>query len=168
MSAPPLKRSAGSADERAVTLADRIAAQPGWAVALDVPTAIGPVALVAVGPGGVFVVESASALGARHPRDVPERPLMHAWALARHLREAIGPPVAPLLAVDARLDGLGGRRRGVHVVRSELAPNWLAERPAALSEPDRARLLARLGADVPRPTLAQRGPDATRPARATT
>lgn len=145
-------------------VADRIAALPGWAVVTCVPSSIGTVGVVAVGPAGVFVVESAFAGCARTPADVPERPLIHAWALARYLTDVLGAPVEPVLAVDARLDGLGGRRRGVHVVRRALTPNWLAERPGALAPARVAAILARLaalGGDAWRPLPAQRDPDAT-------
>lgn len=130
-------------------LAERLAALPGWQVLRDVPTAIGPVALLAIGPAGVHVVESASSPCAHTPADVPERRLIHAWALARHLTDVLGTRVTPVLAVDARLDGLGGRRRGVHVVDRELAPNWLAARPATLPPAALTAIATRAGAERP-------------------
>lgn len=164
-----LKPAGDRADGAAVTLADRIDALDGWQTARAVPTSIGEVALVAVGPSGVFVVEWAFAGCARTPADVPERPLMHAWALARHLTDVLGVRVTPVLAVDSRLDGVGGRRRGVHVVCRELVPNWLAERPLALDPVRAAELVARLaalGADVRRGEPADADVAGPEPARA--
>jgi hypothetical protein len=127
-------------------LAPAIAALPGWTTVKELPTAIGTVALVAVGPAGAFAIEHADGTGVRSLADVPERALIHVWAQAKHLeRQRLGGAVTPVLALDgAAPAGPAGRRRGVRVLPAVSVTAWLAAQPAALTDAEVERLRRRL------------------------
>jgi hypothetical protein len=129
-------------------LAPAIDALPGWRSVTDLTTAIGVVPLVAVGPAGVYVVETLEADDVHSLSDVPERWLIHAWAQAKHLeRRRVGGDVGALLAVTG--DAPSGRRRGVQILPSALVAGWLAARPTRLSAGETNLLRQRLD-DAPR------------------
>ncbi|MBX5440162.1 MAG: hypothetical protein IRZ32_01400 [Solirubrobacteraceae bacterium] len=133
-------------------LAPAIAALPGWTTTVELPTAIGTVPLVAVGPAGVFAFEYADGTGVLELADTPEPALIDVWAQAKHLeRRRIGGPVVPVLALeDTGADGPAGRRRGVRILPVEAVADWLAAQPAVLDEAGVDRLRRRLdGTDLP-------------------
>jgi hypothetical protein len=133
-------------------LASAIDALPGWRAVTDLTTAIGTVPLVAVGPGGAYVVETLDADGIDHVADVPERCLIHAWAQAKHLeRRRVGGEVVPVLALFGDRVPCG-RRRGVQVLPSAKVASWLAARPTLLSPGETSLLRSRLD-DAPPLTL---------------
>ncbi len=135
-------------------LAPAIDALPGWRAVTDLSTAIGTVALVAVGPSGIYVVDTVESEGMETLADAPEPALIHAWAQAKHLeRRRVGGDVSPVLAVDGPGDVPSGRRRGVHVLAAADVVPWLVERPEALSPGDARLLGARLD-DTSVPSLA--------------
>jgi hypothetical protein len=137
-----------------IMLAPAIDALPGWRAVTDLTTAIGTVPLVAVGPAGVYVVETLDADGIHTLGDVPERCLIHAWAQAKHLeRRRVGGDVGALLAISGDITP-SGRRRGVQVLPSAMIGPWLAARPALLSAGETNLLRARLDDAVPALVLA--------------
>lgn len=129
-------------------LAPAIDALPGWRAVTDLTTAIGTVSLIAVGPGGTYVIETLDIDGLDQLADVPERCLIHAWAQAKHLeRRRVGGDVVPVLALGGD-DVPSGRRRGVQVMPSAKLASWLAARPTLLS-PGETNLLRRRLDDAP-------------------
>jgi len=131
-------------------LVSAISALPGWSAVAALPTAIGPVALVAVGPAGAFAIAPTDGIGLRSLADVPERALIHVWAQAKHLeRDRLGRAVTPLLALlGAPPAGPAGRRRGVRVVPAVGIAAWLAAQPAVLADDEVERLCRRLDGTV--------------------
>jgi hypothetical protein len=135
-------------------LAPAIDALPGWRAVTDLSTAIGTVALVAVGPAGVYVVEMLEADGVRSLADVPEPALIHTWAQAKYLeRRRVGGDVGALLAINGDITP-SGRRRGVQVMPSATVASWLSARPALLSAGETSALRTRLDDAVPALVLA--------------
>jgi hypothetical protein len=101
---------------------------------------------IAVGPRGIFSVETKSHGGKIAADRVDERMLAQAYAQAKHLESLTGHEVSPLL-VSSRAYLIGRPltlQRGVRVLPARMLAGHLARRPARLSPPQVQELHARL------------------------
>jgi Nuclease-related domain len=135
-----------SGEERVGALLDGLAAQ-GWHAIHDVRFDHGNVDHIALGPGGLFTIETKSHPGPIHLRRIHGATLRQAQGHARALEAIVEQRVEPLIVYSrAWVDKPLGRRRGVRVLPAGMLPNYLERRSATLTmeqlEGARARIAA--------------------------
>ncbi len=114
----------------------------GWHAIHDVSLGRGNVDHIAIGPGGVFTVETKSHPGPVQVRRVHGKVLGQAQAQRRAIERATGGHVEPLLVFSrAWVDRPLSRRKGVRVVPARMLPGYLDRQPQRLApeEIERAR-----------------------------
>jgi Nuclease-related domain len=116
----------------------------GWYAIHDVSLGRGNVDHIAIGPGGVFTVETKSHPGPVQVSRLHGSVLTQAQAQRRAIERATGAHVEPLLVFSrAWVDRPLGRRKGVRVVPARMLPGYLERQPQRLAadEIERAREL---------------------------
>ena len=126
----------GSKGERQVgSILDSLA-QEGWRAIHGGLTARGDIDHIAVGPGGLFTIETKFRGGRFDVGHVPKRELSQAYAEAREVERIAGHPAVPLLVLThAFIEGRGvNMRDGVTVLPARMLRGLLTRRaqPAAL------------------------------------
>jgi hypothetical protein len=114
----------------------------GWRAIHDVSLGRGNVDHIAIGPGGVFTVETKSAAGPVRVARVHGAVLGQAQAQRRAIERATGAHVEPLLVYSrAWVDRPLSRRKGVRVVPARMLADYLERQPQRLApeEIERAR-----------------------------
>jgi hypothetical protein len=107
----------------------------GWLVLPDVETEEGDIEQVAVGPTGVFTIESCPTGGRISVETIDERAYVGPRVRARQVEAAIGCPVTPVLVYPyAKLSRDVSRQRGVIVVMTRTLAGHLLRRRARLTE----------------------------------
>jgi hypothetical protein len=107
----------------------------GWLVLPGVDTEEGHIEQVAVGPAGVFTIESCPSGGRISVEKIDERAYAGPCARARHVEAAIGRPVTPVLVFPyAKLSRDVSRQRGVIVVMTRTLAGHLLRRRPRLTE----------------------------------
>jgi Nuclease-related domain len=108
----------------------------GWHAIHDVSLGRGNVDHIAIGPGGVFTVETKSHAGPVRVARVHGAVLGQAQAQRRAIERATGAHVEPLLVYSrAWVDRPLSRRKGVRVVPARMLPSYLERQPQRL-EPE--------------------------------
>ena len=109
-------------------------AQGGWLALHDVNTGRGNIDHVAIGPGGLFTVETKSRAGRVSAADLDPTWLRQAYAQRKHVEELIGQQADCLLVLSkAFLDRAPTRQRGVLVLPARMLAGHLKRRKATLS-----------------------------------
>jgi hypothetical protein len=114
----------------------------GWHAIHDVSLGRGNVDHIAIGPGGVFTVETKSHAGPVRVARVHGAVLGQAQAQRRAIERATGAHVEPLLVYSrAWVDRPLSRRKGVRVVPARMLAGYLERQPQRLEpeEVERAR-----------------------------
>ena len=141
--APPARRRAafrtllGSGRRRADPLTSVLdpLEDMGWLVLAGVDTEAGHIEQVAVGPAGVFAIESCPTGGRISVETIDERAYAGPCARARHVEAAIGRAVTPVLVYPyAKLSRDVSRQRGVIVVMTRTLAGHLLHRRPRLTE----------------------------------
>ncbi|HVR06301.1 MAG TPA: nuclease-related domain-containing protein [Solirubrobacteraceae bacterium] len=105
----------------------------GWHAIHDVSLGRGNVDHIAIGPGGVFTVETKSHPGPVHVTRLHGSTLGQAQAQRRLIERATGQHVEPLLVYSrAWVDRPLSRRRGVRVVPARMLRGYLERQPERL------------------------------------
>lgn len=129
-----------SGEEHVGGLLDSMGAQ-GWLILHGADLGHGDVDHIAIGPGGLFTLETKSHPGPINVRRVHGGAVEQARSQARKVQRIAGAPVEALIVYsEAWVDRPLARRRGVRIVPARLLGDYLARRPAVL-EPDDVRLL---------------------------
>jgi hypothetical protein len=119
-------------EEEVGRLLDRLA-RHGWQAIHDVSLGRGNVDHIAIGPGGVFTVETKSHPGPVEVRRLHGSTLNQAQAQRRIVERATGEHVEPLLVFSrAWVDRPLSRRRGVRVVPARMLGGYLERQPQRL------------------------------------
>jgi Nuclease-related domain len=129
------RRARGVRGEQKVgRILDGLAAS-GWLTLHDVATGRGNIDHIAIGPSGVFAIETKSQRGRIAVSRVSRRWLAQAYAERKHLERVTGIRVDPLLVFsDAYLVGQPvSRRRGVLVLPARMLAAHLATRQKILT-----------------------------------
>jgi Nuclease-related domain len=109
-------------------------AQGGWLARHDVDTGRGNIDHVAIGPGGLFTVETKSRAGRVSAADLDPAWLRQAYAQRKHVEELIGQQAECLLVLSrAFLDRAPTRQRGVLVLPARMLAGHLNRRKGTLS-----------------------------------
>jgi hypothetical protein len=117
----------------------------GWLALHDVDTGRGNIDHVAIGPGGLFTIETKSHRGPISVDRIDRRMLGQAYAQRKWLERVTGRDVETLLVFStAYLDRALARRRGVLVLSSRLLAKHLAGRDDVLGREEVAAIHARL------------------------
>src|SRR4051812_13195099 len=118
----------------------------GWSVLHDVVVgARGNVDHIAIGPAGVFTIETKSHPGSILARQVEPRMLKQAYAQAKMLERVTDEPVTPLLVFSrAYVRPAVSRQRGVTVLPGRMLAGHLARRKATHSPAQVAAISGRL------------------------
>jgi hypothetical protein len=107
----------------------------GWFVLHGVDTPAGRLDHLAVGPAGVFTIETSTSGGRISVQTINERTFIDPWARARRVEQAIGHKVTPVLVYPhARLSRPVSRQRGVIVVMTKTLGEHLLRRRARLTD----------------------------------
>ena len=107
----------------------------GWLVLPGVETDAGHIEHLAVGPGGVFTLETCADSGRISVETIDERTYDGPYALARRLEDALGRTVTPVLVYRyAKLSRPVSRQRGVMVVMAKTLGEHLLRRRARLTD----------------------------------
>jgi len=106
----------------------------GWRVIHDASLGHGNVDHIAIGPAGVFTIETKSHPGPVRVARVHGATLRQAHAQRRAIEQATGLEVQPLIVFSrAWVDRPMARRRGVCIVPARMLAHYLAKREAKLS-----------------------------------
>lgn len=133
-----------SGEERVGALLDGLSAQ-GWHAIHDVRFDHGNVDHIAVGPGGLFTIETKSHPGPVHVQRIHGATLRQAQGHAQTLEAVAGERVEALIVYSrAWVDKPLGRRRGVRVLPAGMLPGYLERRPATLTVEQLERARARI------------------------
>jgi hypothetical protein len=133
-----------SAEEHVGWLLDALPA-PQWRVIHDAAIGNGNIDHVAIGPAGVFTIETKSHPGPVHVRRVHPATLRQVLAERKLIEEATGCGVEGLLVYSrAWVDRPLAKRKGVRVVPSRLLLKHLLEQPVALSPAETEEAYGRL------------------------
>lgn len=121
----------------------------GWHAIHDVSLGNGNVDHIAIGPGGVFTVETKSHAGPVRVGRVHGAVLGQAQAQRRAIERATGAHVEPLLVYSrAWVDRPLSRRKGVRVMPARMLPGYLDRQPQRLEEEEVAQARERLARAV--------------------
>jgi hypothetical protein len=126
--------------------------EQGWRVLHDISFGGANIDHVAIGPGGIFTIETKSHSG-RFPVDrIDSRMLKQAWAEKKQLEEITGLPVQPLLVFSrAYLQGrVSCRRDGVVVLPARMLAGYLQRARRLYSQEQVQSLYRRLCGVLPR------------------
>lgn len=128
------RRDRGAAGEEQVGgLLDRLT-DDGWRVIHDASFGHGNVDHIAIGPAGVFTVETKSHPGPVRVRGVHGATLRQAQAQRRTLEGIVGAPVEPLVVFSrAWVDKPLARRHGVRLLPARMLLGYLGRRRGALT-----------------------------------
>lgn len=122
-----------SGEERVGALLGRLESQ-GWRVIHDVRLDHGNVDHIALGPAGLFTIETKSHPGPVHLRRIHGATLRQAQGHAQALEAIVGERVEPLVVYSrAWVDKPLGRRRGVRVLPARMLTGYLERRPATFT-----------------------------------
>jgi hypothetical protein len=120
-------------EEHVGELLDQMA-DGSWRVIHDASLGHGNVDHIAIGPAGVFTVETKSHPGPIYVRRVHGATLAQAQAQGRAIEQAIGLQVESLLVFSrAWVDRPMARRKGVRVVPARMLLGYLGKRPTTLT-----------------------------------
>ena len=126
----------GSKGERQVGAILDGLAEDGWRAIHGGLTERGDIDHIAIGPGGLFTIETKFRGGRFDVGRVPQRELRQAYAEAREVERIAGHPAVPLLVLThAFIEGRGvNSRNGVTVLPARMLKGLLTRRahPAAL------------------------------------
>ena len=147
-SADIARRERGAAGEELVGAILDDLGPAGWLTLHDVALGRGNIDHIAIGPAGIFTIETKSHRGPRRADRVADAWLSQAYAQRKLVERITGEPVEPLLVFShAYLIGRAvSRRRGVVILPARLLPGHLARRPARLDAGEVRSLHARLAA----------------------
>jgi Nuclease-related domain len=121
----------------------------GWHAIHDVSLGRGNVDHIAIGPGGVFTIETKSHAGPVQVGRVHGAVLGQAQAQRRAIERATGAHVEPLLVYSrAWVDRPLSRRKGVRVVPARMLRGYLERQPRRLEEEEIAAVRARVARAV--------------------
>jgi hypothetical protein len=135
-----------SGEERVGRLLDSLSAE-GWRVIHDVRLQHGNVDHIALGPGGLFTIETKSHPGPIHLQRIHGAALRQAQGHAQTLQALAGERVEPLIVYSrAWVDRPLARRRGVRVLPAGMLLGYLQRQPAALTGEQIERARSRVGA----------------------
>ena len=128
---------------------DALAAD-GWRTLHDVDLGHGNIDHVAIGPGGVFSVETKSHAGRLKVADLDPKWFKQAYAQKKLLERVMGRSHVDCLLVlsNAYLDKPATRRRGVMVLPARMLAGHLARRKPLLSEDEVEALHSRLAVSL--------------------
>jgi len=128
------RRDRGARGEEHVgELLDRLA-DGTWRVIHDASLGHGNVDHIAIGPAGVFTVETKSHPGPVHVRRVHGAILSQAQAQGKAIERVTGLQVQPLVVFSrAWVDRPLARRKGVRVVPARMLLGYLGKRPTTLT-----------------------------------
>ena len=147
------RRDRGARGEEAVGECLAPLQDAGWCVLHDV--VLGPrgnIDHVALGPAGLFTIETKSHGGRIPAARIERRMLAQAYAQAKLLERVTGVGAEPLLVFSrAYLQPGTSRQRGVTVLPARMLAGYLARRPAKLGADRVEDLAARLRAAVATP-----------------
>ncbi|HEX2266057.1 MAG TPA: nuclease-related domain-containing protein, partial [Solirubrobacterales bacterium] len=113
----------------------------GWHVLHDVSFGRGNIDHIAVGPGGVFTVETKSHGGRLSVDRLDPKMLAQAYAEKKKLEEITGLEVRPLLVFSRAylIESMPAKRRGVTILPARMLPGFFSrQRPAMSAEQARA------------------------------
>jgi Nuclease-related domain len=130
----------GAEGEEAVgRILDGLAGE-GWHVLHDVTFGRGNIDHVAIGPGGVFAVETKSHAGRISLDRLDPKMLTQAYAEKKTLEERLGVPVRPLLVFSRAyvIGSVPATRRGVTILPARMLPSFLSRQRPTMS-PQQAR-----------------------------
>lgn len=121
-------------EQKVGRILDSLAAS-GWLTLHDVASGRGNVGHIAIGPSGVFAIETKTQRGEVSPERISRRWLARTDAERERLEQATGVRVDPLLVFsDADLLGQPvSRRRGVLVLPARMLASYLATRQRVLT-----------------------------------
>jgi hypothetical protein len=131
-----------SGEERVGGLLESLLAD-GWQVIHDARLQHGNIDHIAIGPGGLFAIETKSHPGPVHLQRIHGATLRQAQGHAELLERITGERVEPLIVYSrAWVDKPLGRRRGVRVLPAGMLLGYLQRRPRTLraNAAERARL----------------------------
>lgn len=139
------RRDRGARGEEHVgALLEELAAT-GWLVIHDATLGRGNVDHIAIGPGGLFTIETKSGPGPVRVGRMHGATLAQAKAQARAISWVTGLEAQPLVVFDrAWVDRPGARRKGVRVFPARTVVGWLRSRPACLTGDEVAQAHAML------------------------
>jgi hypothetical protein len=121
----------------------------GWHAIHDVSLGRGNVDHIAIGPGGVFTVETKSHAGPVRVARVHGAVLGQAQAQRRAIERATGAHVEPLLVYSrAWVDRPLSRRKGVRVVPARMLSSYLERQPQRLEPEEVEQARARIARAV--------------------
>jgi hypothetical protein len=121
----------------------------GWHAIHDVSLGRGNVDHIAIGPGGVFTVETKSHAGPVRVSRVHGAVLGQAQAQRRAIERATGAHVEPLLVYSrAWVDRPLSRRKGVRVVPARMLAGYLERQPQRLEPEEVERARERIAREV--------------------
>lgn len=122
-----------SGEERVGALLDGLSAQ-GWHAIHDVRFHHGNIDHIALGPGGLFTIETKSHPGPIQVQRIHGATFRQAQGHAHALEAVVQERVEPLVVYSrAWVDKPSGRRRGVRVLPAGMLPGYLERRPARLT-----------------------------------
>jgi len=116
-------------------------AADGWHVLHDVSFGRGNIDHIAIGPGGVFTVETKSHGGRLSVDRLDPKMLAQAYAEKKKLEEITGLEVWPLLVFSRAylIESMPAKRRGVTILPARMLPGFFSrQRPAMSAEQARA------------------------------
>lgn len=135
-----------SGEERVGALLGRLEEQ-GWQVIHDVRFDHGNVDHIALGPAGLFTIETKSHPGPVHVQRIHGATLRQAHGHAQALEEIALERVEPLVVYSrAWVDKPLGRRRGVRVLPARMLTGYLERRPETLTAERLEQARLRIGA----------------------
>jgi len=140
-----LRRARGATGEEYVGAILDALAPHGWRVLHDIDTGRGNIDHVAIGPGGVFTIETKSHAGPIDVDRIPDLWWRQAYAQAKWVERAIGTKAMPLLVFSrAYVVQANVYRRGVVVLPGRMLEGNLKRRRAQLSPAEVDRLTGAL------------------------
>ncbi|MDQ3725872.1 MAG: NERD domain-containing protein [Actinomycetota bacterium] len=112
----------------------------GWHVLHDVTFGRGNIDHVAIGPGGVFAIETKSHRGQISLDRLDPKMLAQAYAEKKTLEEKLGVPARPLLVFSRAyvIGSVPAQRRGVTILPARMLPGFFSRQRPTLS-PEEAR-----------------------------
>ena len=121
----------------------------GWRAVHDIDLGRGNVDHVAIGPGGVFAIETKARRGFVDPDKVPAQWWKQAYAEAKAIERIIGGPVEPVLVVSGGYTKQAyARRRGVLMCSQRVLAGHLGRRTPVLGAAEIDELHQRLATAV--------------------
>lgn len=112
----------------------------GWQVIHDVTFGRGNIDHIAIGPGGVFTVETKSHGGRRSVDRLDPKMLSQAYAEKKKLEEVTGIEARPLLVFSRAylIESMPAQRQGVTILPARMLPQFFSRQRPTMS-PEQAR-----------------------------